>query len=506
MREVKRSGERRTNPRLSGARLGTLTFRISAFLWRRLYALGAFLEHSGERALKLSIFRAGEFLRHPLPRRTKIHPLLAVRTSGVALAALFHRISPALEERGILTALRKRDRALRRFASSLARQPERAMPAGIALLLGIAVVASLLPGPPADARAFAVSDSAEALDTDPNFNSAGLLWGSGLDLDRFAPAAQAEMEVSSDPAPDIEGSGGYGWRAVEPAQEALAASDATAESEGAIFLADGTMRPPAAIDISIADGRAHVSIHVVQRGDTLKSIAKRYGITVMQIAWSNGLISTATPPAGRRLRIPDVAGVVHVVSEHETLRSISSRYRVKVDDVVAYNGLRSRDVILGMVLVLPGGRGNALPTTQFYSSYAYGGAPPAAYSGISLKYPVPGGHYVRGFTSKHPAMDIGARYGATVVSAAAGRVVWVGYKNNCGGNQVYIAHGNNLYTGYFHLSAFLVKVGDNVSRGQIVGKVGTSGCTTGPHLHFMVSRGWPHRSGSVFYNPAQFLP
>lgn len=103
-------------------------------------------------------------------------------------------------------------------------------------------------------------------------------------------------------------------------------------------------------------------------------------------------------------------------------------------------------------------------------------------------------------------MDIGARYGSTVIASAAGRVVWVGYKNNCGGNQIYVAHGNNLYTGYFHLSAFLVKVGDNVSRGQILGKVGTSGCTTGPHLHFMVSRGWPHRSGSVFYNPAQFLP
>ena len=467
MREAKRSGEAQAEARQSGARLGSLTLRITAFIRRRLHALGTLLERAGERALKLSLFRAGRFLLHPLPRRTSIHPLLAVRTSGVALAALIHRISPALEQRGILDALRRRDRAIRRFASAIALQPERAMPAGIALLLAIAVAASLFPGPPADVRAFAVSDSAEALDTDPNFNSVGLPWGSALDVDRFAPETHVEMEVSSDSAPDIEGSGRFGWRAVEPAQEALAASDAMAAPEGAIFLADGTMRPPAAIDISIADGRAHVSIHVVQRGDTLKSIAKRYGISVMQIAWSNGLISTATPPAGRRLRIPDVAGVVHVVSEHETLKSIASRYRVTVDNVIAYNGLRSRDVILGMVLVLPGGRGNALPTTQFYSSYAYGGAPPAAYSGITLKYPVPGGHYVRGFTSAHPAMDIGARYGSTVVVAAAGRVVWVGYKNNCGGNQIYVSHGNNLYTGYFHLSAFLVKVGDNVSCGQI---------------------------------------
>ena len=503
MRDVNRS--RRDNSSSPGAHRGSLRLQFNAILWRRLYALGSFLERSGERALKLSLFRAGEFLRHPLPRRARVHPLLAVRTSGLAIAALIHRITPALEERGILSAIRRRERATRRFATGIARHPERSMPAGIVLLLGIAVVASLLPGPPADARAFAVSDTAEMLDADTEFTSAGLRWASGLNIDRFATTTPVVVETATDQSPDLEGSGRFSWRAVEPAQEALAASDAVV-SEGAIFLADGTMRPPAAIDISIADGRAHVSIHVVQRGDTLKSIAKRYGITVMQIAWSNGLISTATPSAGRRLRIPDVPGVVHVVSEHETLSSISKRYRVTVDAVIAYNGLKSRDVVLGMVLVLPGGRGNALPTTQFYSSYAYGGAPPAAYSGITLKYPVPGGHYVRGFTSAHPAMDIGARTGSSVVAAAAGRVVWVGYKNNCGGNQIYVAHGNNLYTGYFHLSAFLVKVGDTVSRGQLIGKVGTSGCTTGPHLHFMVSRGWPHASGSVFYNPAQFLP
>lgn len=506
MRDMKRPRSSSGDRNSSGAHRGPLRFRLTAFVWRQLYALGVLLERAGERAQGLSLFRAGEFLRHPLPRRARIHPILAVRTSGLAIAALLHRLNPALEERGILSRLRRRQRALRRLFSGVARQPERAMPVAIAVLLGIAVGASLFPGPPADVRAFAVSDSVESLDYDPTFTSAGLRWGSALDMDRFAPAEQVAAEASAESTVDIEGGGRFGWRAIEPAQDASATSSTSSASEGAIFLADGTMRPPAAIDIAIADGRAHVNIHVVQRGDTLKSIAKRYGVSVMQIAWSNGLISTATPPAGRRLRIPDVAGVVHVVSEHETLKSIAKRYRVTVESVVAYNGLRSQDVVLGMVLVLPGGRGNALPTTQFYSSYAYGGTPPAAYRGITLRYPVPGGHYVRGFTSSHPAMDIGARTGTTVVAAAAGRVVWVGWKNNCGGNQVYVLHGNNLYTGYFHLSAYLVKVGATVSRGQPIAKVGTSGCVTGPHLHFMVSRGWPHRTGSVFYNPAQFLP
>jgi murein DD-endopeptidase MepM/ murein hydrolase activator NlpD len=267
------------------------------------------------------------------------------------------------------------------------------------------------------------------------------------------------------------------------------------------------MQLPAAVEINIPDGRAHVSIHVVQKGQTLAQIAKLYSIGLMDVIWSNRLISTSNPPAGKRLKIPDVKGYVHVVAEHETMKSIASSAHISQSKIVAYNGLRSTDVVLGMVLVLPGGRGPALPTyAASGQSYAYNGPLPAIYDGLTFRYPVPGGRFVRGFFRGHDGMDIAQAVGAPILAAAAGVVVRTGWVNNCGGNQVVIAVGSNLYTGYYHMSKILVSPGQKIARGQQIGKIGDTGCTTGPHLHFSVSRGYPLASGSTFYNPARFLP
>ncbi|MEY4388509.1 MAG: hypothetical protein RLZZ432_228, partial [Chloroflexota bacterium] len=139
----------------------SLAFRLSAWGWRRTLALGSLLERAGERALDLSLFRAGAFLKRPLPRRVRVHPALAARTTGMALAALFHRIAPFLESRGLTRAFNRRRSRAATALSRLARQPERAMPFGIALLLGIAVSASLLPGAPEDPRLSIGGDAVE---------------------------------------------------------------------------------------------------------------------------------------------------------------------------------------------------------------------------------------------------------------------------------------------------------------------------------------------------------
>jgi murein DD-endopeptidase MepM/ murein hydrolase activator NlpD len=287
----------------------------------------------------------------------------------------------------------------------------------------------------------------------------------------------------------------------------VSASADTAFFDGPRILEDGTMLLPAAVDLNILDGRTHVQIHVVQKGQTLAQIAKLYNIGLMDVVWSNRLPSTSNPPAGRRLKIPDTKGYVHVVAEHETLKSIANTSRVSLTKIMSYNGLRSSDVVLGMVLVLPGGRGPALPTYQASGqSYAYNGPLPQIYSGMTFRYPVPGGRFVRGFFRGHDGMDISQSTGAPILAAAAGVVVRTGWVNNCGGNQVVIAVGSNLYTGYYHLSRILVSPGQKIARGQQIGKIGETGCTTGPHLHFSVSRGYPLASGSTFYNPARFLP
>jgi murein DD-endopeptidase MepM/ murein hydrolase activator NlpD len=384
------------------------------------------------------------------------------------------------------------------------------MPAVIAGLLSVAIIASLLPGSPIDARSQALSDGGMSVGLDavyePTFTTE---WGGTENPDRLASDGITENFAVSDGVLIGEAAteNTFSMRATEAVAQAPDPVVATSAVDGPIFLDDGTLELPAAIDIVVADGRDHVLIHVVARGETLAAIAKRYRISSMELIWSNGLQSADNPPVGKRLRVPDTNGVVVTVRENETLKSIGSKYRVAPSKIRTYNKLKGIDIVMGMVLVLPGGRGSALPTfTRKDGLTGYTGPVPKSYSGMKFRYPVPSGKYVRGFTRTHLGMDISQSYGAPVVAAADGVVVFTGWRNNCGGYQVVIAHGSNLHTGYYHLSGIVASTGRKVTRGTRIGRIGQTGCATGPHLHFVVSRGFPLAGSSTLYNPARFLP
>lgn len=488
----------------------SLAFRLSAWGWRRTLALGSLLERAGERALDLSLFRAGAFLKRPLPRRVRVHPALAARTTGMALAALFHRIAPFLESRGLTRAFNRRRSRAATALSRLARQPERAMPFGIALLLGIAVSASLLPGAPEDPRLSIGGDAVEVAADDGSVATPLTGWGGTQSVDHAAAdVADSTVDgLASDTAVvgDLPSGRSAGWRTIEPPYVDQQVAAGTTDGFGAVVGLDGRLTLPAAVDLQVHDGSDHVIIHVVERGQRLANIAKQYKIDVMELLWSNNLKTLDTPSPGTRLRIPDVKGIVHVVTENETLSSIAARAGVSKAKIIEYNGLVSPNIILGMVLVIPGGRGAALPTFQVgKGQWAYAGPRPSVYSGTTLKYPVQGGHYVRGFFRGHEGMDIAAPYGTPIMSAAAGVVTRVGWGRNCGW-FVFVAHGSNLYTGYCHMSKILASPGQRVARGEVIGRIGTSGKTTGPHVHFVVSRGEPFSYRCILYDPARFLP
>ena len=509
MPDVKRQKTSARGSKHRNVRAGSLSFRLAAAIRRRLLAFGSFLERSGERAIRLSLFRAGEFLKHPLPRRIRVHPTLAARTTGIAVAAIAHKVTPVLEERGILRSLRRRRRSLDSGLRNLGREPERAMPAVIAGLLSVAIIASLLPGPTVDVRTQALNDGGMSVgmgaELEQTFTTE---WGGTENPDRFASDGITENFAVSDGVliGEIATESTFSMRATEVIAQSSDPVVATSAADGPIFLDDGTLELPAAIDIVVADGRDHVIIHVVARGETLAAIAKRYKISSMELIWSNGLQSAANPPVGKRLRVPDTRGIIVTVREHETLKSIASKYRVTPSSIRTYNKLKTADLVLGMILVLPGGRGAALPTYTTGGQTGYTGPIPSVYSGLKFRYPVPGGRFVRGLSRTHFGMDISQGYGSPTVAAADGVVVLTGWRNNCGGNQIVIAHGSNLYTGYYHLSGISVSTGQKVTRGTRIGRIGQTGCATGPHLHFSVSRGFPLARGSVFYDPARFLP
>jgi murein DD-endopeptidase MepM/ murein hydrolase activator NlpD len=112
----------------------------------------------------------------------------------------------------------------------------------------------------------------------------------------------------------------------------------------------------------------------------------------------------------------------------------------------------------------------------------------------------------QGWHSYHKADDIAAAAGTPVVPIRSGKVVFAGWKKNCGGYQVWVSHGNGLYSAYYHLRS------ESVSKGQYVtaqvtrlGRVGQSGCANGPHLHIEVWRGYPWASGSYRVRPWDYI-
>lgn len=112
----------------------------------------------------------------------------------------------------------------------------------------------------------------------------------------------------------------------------------------------------------------------------------------------------------------------------------------------------------------------------------------------------------QGWHSYHKADDIAAAKGTPIVPIRSGKVVFAGWKHNCGGLQVWVSHGNGLYSAYYHLSAESVSNGQSVSA-QVtrLGRVGESGCAVGPHLHIEVWRGYPWASGSYRVRPWDYI-
>jgi murein DD-endopeptidase MepM/ murein hydrolase activator NlpD len=110
------------------------------------------------------------------------------------------------------------------------------------------------------------------------------------------------------------------------------------------------------------------------------------------------------------------------------------------------------------------------------------------------------------YSSRHRADDIATPSGTRVVPIRSGRTVFAGWQNNCGGYQVWVSHGNGLYSAYYHLRREVSYRGELVTGGsEVIGYVGSTGCATGPHLHVEVWRGYPWRSGSYRVNPWRYI-
>jgi murein DD-endopeptidase MepM/ murein hydrolase activator NlpD len=302
-----------------------------------------------------------------------------------------------------------------------------------------------------------------------------------------------------------------------------------AGTDQGVFLPDGTLLKPIAVDTTVPDTSGTVETYRVRPGDTLTGIAAKFGISIKTIWWANNLKSKDRLKPGLKLRIPTDDGLLVKVEEGDSLDRIARAYGVDPTLIQKANDLPDGTVYIGQTVFVPQSGARipsvpvptpkptpkpvqvTVPANPGAGGNSVGGGDsqpvgPVRYGGGGMAWPVVGGgNYISQYSHYgHPAIDIAGDYGAPVVAAAGGRVVYAGWRSNGGGYQVWIDHGNGLYSTYNHLSAVSVGSGQSVGAGQRVGSLGQSGAATGPHLHFEVWVGYPW-GGGYRVNPLAYL-
>ncbi|MFA5270178.1 MAG: M23 family metallopeptidase [Patescibacteria group bacterium] len=241
--------------------------------------------------------------------------------------------------------------------------------------------------------------------------------------------------------------------------------------------------------------------YIVREGESVGSLANDFGITALTLKYANGLSSNSLK-VGQELKIPPIDGLYATVKRNDTLSSIANRYHIKVDDIVKYNGLTSGDPIFaGQELLIPGAiMPKATASTSSGSKVTVPGFNPTTYSGRFTWPTEAPTHYIsQGYRSGHRAVDLNRLNGWGIYASAPG-VVQI-QKSRWGyGNLIIINHGDGWSTYYAHLSEFKVSAGQYVQQGQLIGIMGSTGRSTGPHLHFEI------RQNDTPLNPLNYLP
>ncbi|MFH0912058.1 MAG: peptidoglycan DD-metalloendopeptidase family protein [Patescibacteria group bacterium] len=242
--------------------------------------------------------------------------------------------------------------------------------------------------------------------------------------------------------------------------------------------------------------------YTVRSGENLNTLASDFGVTVLTIKYANNLTSD-TLKVGQELRIPPIDGLFVTIKRNDTLSSIASRYKVKVDDIAKYNDLTTGNPIFaGQELLIPGA---VIPKTQTSTPTASNinvpSYSPVSYSGKFIWPTETPTHFIsQNPRLGHMAVDLNRLNGWGIYASAAGVVhTDTGY-NGGYGNLISINHGNGWSTNYAHLSQFKVKSGEYVQQGQLIGIMGTTGRSTGYHLHFEI------RQNNKQLNPLNYLP
>ena len=275
------------------------------------------------------------------------------------------------------------------------------------------------------------------------------------------------------------------------------------------------------LDTNLPQGyRKSLVDYTVEKGDSIFGISKKYSIKPESVLWANYAELNDDPQlisVGTKLKIPPVDGILYEWQDGDTLDNVADRYKAKKEDILLWPGNNldiSNPVIQsGTMIMIPGGYRELKPwviavtaSNQAGVSAKISGPGSCSPSGgaigsASFIWPTGYQGQVSGndYWGGHRALDMMCYQGDAIFASDSGVVIYSGPIGGGYGNLVAIDHGNGWLSLYAHLSAFNVKCGQSVSRGQVIASCGSTGNSTGAHLHFEV------RKGSAFINPWQVL-
>ena len=248
--------------------------------------------------------------------------------------------------------------------------------------------------------------------------------------------------------------------------------------------------------------RAETIEYKVEPGDTISTIAEKFGVSVDTIIWENNLKSVKDIKPGQTLKVLPVSGVLYKVKPGETIYSIAKKHQVDPQGIVdwPYNSFANDETFalaVGQLLMIPDGikpKETPLAPKRLFATI-----PGAGLGTGQFAWPTSGG-ISQGFSWYHKAIDISNKGTPEILAADGGTVIIAGWPTPWAyGNHIIIDHGNGQQTLYAHLSQIYVSVGQKVARGQTIGKMGSTGRSTGPHLHFEI------RINSAAQNPLNYL-
>lgn len=239
-----------------------------------------------------------------------------------------------------------------------------------------------------------------------------------------------------------------------------------------------------------------ILVYTVQPSETISSIAEKFKVSVETILWQNGLTAVSVIKPGKQLEILPVIGVTHKVKSGENIGSIAKKYGVGQDKIISANNLFDiNDIKIGQKIIIPGGK--MISPYVSKQKYAQNNVPPV--SPISklflpptqtiissgLLWPTSARIITQYYSWRHMAIDIAGPLGTPIYASDDGEVVLSGWSTGYGYN-ILVDHGNGMRTRYAHNRKLYVEKGDQVIKGQTIAAMGSTGWSTGSHVHFEI--------------------